>query len=286
MPDSSLIPFRKVHGLGNDFVLIDAIERPGLADLPWGGLARAFCDRHTGVGADGVLVLTAAEGADAAMRIVNSDGSDGGMCGNGVRCVARHLYERHGARGEVSVRVGERHVRIGIDAPGGAFRAATVNMGLPRVSTEVPEDVLLAADRASPGWRDSCGFDRMLGLVEMPNPHVVLACREAERVPLSEVGPAIERHEAFPGRTNVQFAQVVNPGHARVRTWERGSGATLACGTGACAVVVACATAGLLGRDATVTLAGGDLRVRWEDSHAVQMTGPAEHVFDGVWTPR
>lgn len=297
MAAANSIPFSKYHGLGNDFVVIDAVAQPRLADVAWERLAARVCHRHTGIGADGVLVLSRADTPDVAMRIVNADGSDGGMCGNGVRCIARHMVERHGHDGQaVRVRVGSRLVVVRCEMKGGVFAAACVDLGPPSqregaggwaeattfTAEPIQPSLLTACDAASPGWRDHCGLDAAMVQVGIPNPHAVMFCHDVARVPLREVGPVIERHEAFPGRTNVQFVQVLGDDRVRVRTWERGAGATLACGTGACAVAVAGAAMGRVKREVVVELPGGELRIRWDAAtNHVFMTGPADRVFDG-----
>ena len=251
MPQGRVIPFTKVHGLGNDFVLIDAIADQTLVDVEYASLAPLWCDRHHGVGADGVLVLCAATvpGAAARMRIINSDGGEAEMCGNGVRCVARYVLERHpnvalGSAGTFRVQVGRPsafrtlNVRVESDAAG-KFTSAEVDMGPPRLT---PGDVPVIAKSGPvldlvldlpghPACRAAC--------VSMGNPHARIFVGDVCWVDLQGLGPVIEHHRAFPQRTNVQFVDVVSRTHARVRTWERGAGPTLACGTGACAVLVA-----------------------------------------------
>lgn len=283
------IAFSKYHGLGNDFVLIDALARPELGSLAWASLAPPLCDRHFGIGGDGLLVISPSSLADVRMSIFNADGSDGGMCGNGIRCVARHMLERRAWKREsLRVQVGAATLGVTITARDGRFIAATVDMGEPAhaepdVSEILPDDLVSACERAAPSWRESCGLVAPTFVrVAMPNPHAVIFCRDVAKVPVEAVGPVIESHRTFPNRANVQFVQVVNRGLAKVRTWERGAGATLACGTGACAAVVAGVLVDRLDRDAIVSLPGGDLAIRWErETCHVLMSGPAAHVFDG-----
>ncbi|CAG0950100.1 diaminopimelate epimerase [Phycisphaerales bacterium] len=281
------IPFFKYHGLGNDFILLDSLAHPQLANLPWPSLARRLCDRHSGIGADGLLLLAPTPAADLRMSIFNPDGSDGGMCGNGIRCAARHVIERHARSAQpLHVQVANSSLRVTAVSQPGAFHA-TVEMGEPThgppdVSEALPADLAAACERAAPSWAASCGLTPAFIRVSMPNPHAVLYCCDVARVPIALVGPPIESHPIFPNRTNVQFVQVLDRGHARVRTWERGAGATLACGTGACAVLVAGVLTDRLAREATIHLPGGDLLVRWDQAtNHVLMTGPAEYVFDG-----
>jgi diaminopimelate epimerase len=289
------IPFTKVHGLGNDFVLIDALADPTLAGLDFAPLTQAWCDRHRGIGADGVLLLCAPSTADGAprMRIFNSDGAEAEMCGNGVRCVARVIAERHARflTGDVlHVQVGKDaaatlEIRAHRDAAGG-FVAAEVDMGEPRtVARDIPVDEHAVVSNSPTTVALALPNRRLLhaACVSMGNPHAVIFVDRVEDAAPHDVGPLVERHHAFPQRTNVQFVEVASPAHIRVRTWERGAGPTLACGTGACAAVVAGVQAGKLERSVTVSLPGGDLRVRWDEaSNHVWMTGPAEVVFNGA----
>lgn len=278
-------------------MLIDALARPDLAELPWGVWASSLCARHTGIGADGLLIVSHAPDADAAMRVVNADGSDGGMCGNGVRCVARHLVERHSRTPDsIRVRVGERVLPISCANIKEDF-SARVRMGRPSRSAEgdaaakiapetMPADLLGACDTAAPGWLEASGAQAEFVRVHMPNPHAVVFCRSVEAVPVVSVGPVIESHGLFPDRTNVQFVEVQGRSRTRIRTWERGAGATRACGTGACAAVAAGVATGRLDRAVDVELPSGRLRIEWEDDPGeMAMTGPAARVFDGVVQP-
>jgi len=281
------VPFSKYHGLGNDFILIDGVADPELAGLPFATRAPVWCRRHTGVGADGVLVIDGDAGdAHVRMRIVNADGSDGGMCGNGVRCVARHAAERHGwSEPTLRVRVGGATLGIEIvRTSGGGFESAIVDMGEARLTPgEIP--VRVEGDRTTDialpeGFRIPPGVERTMTCVNVGNPHAVVFCTDVDRVDISEFGAWLEREELFPERTNVQIAQVITPSRLRVRTWERGAGATMACGTGACAAAVAGAITRRCAANVDVALPGGVLGVRVE-GRRVFMTGPAVHVFDG-----
>lgn len=308
---SAMLDFLKYHGLGNDFILIDRLDA---RDAPpaWRVLAPAWCDRRTGIGADGVLVLDADAEVDARLSIYNSDGSDGGMCGNGIRCVARHLFERRQRRvGTLRIRTGRGVVTVEPRTEGGRFTSATVDMGEPILDAdripvladraamgghETPWDGLLRlplpreiAD-AWKGWSGGgdeagdhgAGLESVIRCVSMGNPHAVLFCARPELVPLESAGPMLETHALFPARTNVHFVCIESANSATMRTWERGAGSTLACGTGACAVLVAGAIEGKLQRNATIRVPGGELQVRWEQrpGHVV-MTGPATEVYRG-----
>ncbi len=292
-PSLTTIPCTKMHGIGNDFVVLDAVATPALATLPdLPGLARRMCDRHSAVGADGLIVVMRATGTDGrfGMRIINSDGSDGGMCGNGARCIAKLLVDMNHAipddAGRVCVRLGGRDLDIVVRlGPNGTVQESTIDMGEPVLGLDqIP--VRAAALQPIDGRPHEHRLgDRAFTFVNMGNPHAV--CFEP-RLPdadqLQREGQSIETHDAFPERTNVQFARVVSSQAVQVRTWERGAGATRGCGSGACAVVVAGVLTGRLERDATVAMPGGDLRIRWDAStNRVLMTGPAEKCFTGEW---
>lgn len=288
------IDFVKVHGLGNDLILVDAVDRPEvLAFSGWSTLASAWCARPTGIGADGVLLLGPGRaGADYTLRVINADGSEAGMCGNGLRCVARHLAEARGAGEEWrTVRTSSTLVRArAIRSPEG-FDTATVELGVP--STRPDQVPVLAPDalrvelpsdvrRAWADWWSLAGADQAITCVSVGNPHAVVFVRQVDSVPLDLAGPVLERHPLFPEGTNVHFVEPRGPGGARVRSWERGAGITQACGSGACASVVAGVLRGVVARACDVELPGGMLRVHWDDETGrVSMTGAAVVVFRG-----
>ena len=278
--------FTKMHGLGNDYIYINGFDQP--VDDP-AELAVRVSDRHFGVGGDGLVLILPSEEADVRMRMFNADGSEGMMCGNAIRCVAKYAHQR-GLATMNPVRVetasGVKVIDKVID--GDLVTGATVDMGEPIL---VPADVPVAID----GQTDAPIVDLSSeGLAEMPapvamtcvsmgNPHVVVYCDDVDAVPLTEVGPVLETAAIFPDRINVHYVEVVGPGEVKMRTWERGSGITLACGTGASAVCVAGVLAGKSGRNVLVHLPGGDLEIEWrEENNRVYMTGPATEVFDGV----
>jgi diaminopimelate epimerase len=266
--------FVKMHGCGNDYVYVDGRQERVVDPA---ALARRVSDRHFGIGGDGLILVLPSEKADARMRMFNADGSEAEMCGNGVRCVAKYAHEAwlDGAGETVRVEVGRepgtRVLPIRVHARGGRVQAATVDMGAP---------VILAADAEialEPG-----GIAVRAVLVSMGNPHCVTFGEEPDERTVATIGPRIERHPAFPDRTNVELAHVVSPSEIRLRVWERGSGETLACGTGACATVVAAALTGRAARRATVRLLGGDLDIEWHEADGhVHMTGPCVEVFRG-----
>jgi len=284
-----VLRFTKMHGIGNDYVYVDLFHQK-VADPV--SLAIAVSNRHFGVGADGLILIGPSKAGDVSMRVFNADGSEAEMCGNGIRCVAKYAYEHQLARSEdvrIETPAGVRHVRVSVE--GGRVVRARVDMGEPRLlRKDIPMtgpageqcvDAVLQVPRSA-GLPEGAEF--VATCVSMGNPHCVIFVPDAAAIPLERLGPAIERHEAFPERTNVHFVQVLNKGEATMRTWERGSGVTLACGTGASAVCVAGALTGRTGRKLLAHLPGGDLELEFSaaDNH-VFMTGPAVEVFTGEW---
>ena len=261
------IPFRKMHGLGNDFIVFDARTRP-LAPTP--AEIRALADRHTGIGADTVVVIVPSQGeeADIAVRFINADGGEMSTCGNATRCIAILLFAE----------TGRDHVRIATGA--GILDAwkqgdqIAVDMGTPKLDwAQIP----LARETDTlhlPIGDDPVG-------VNMGNPHAVFFVTDAEVLDVAVLGSSIERDPLFPERTNVEFATILSSDRIRMRVWERGVGITQACGSGACATLVAAARRGLTGRKATLALDGGELTIEWRDDDHVIMTGPAATSFIG-----
>jgi diaminopimelate epimerase len=282
--------FTKMHGCGNDYVYLDGWRMALPADLA--GLARRLSDRHTGVGGDGLIAVTPSEVADARMLMFNADGSESEMCGNGIRCAAKLAYDHgHVRRPRMAIETGAGVLEVELRFSGERCSGAAVLMGRPRLApAEVP------VDHPGPGpllelTVAAAGRDHRLVAVGMGNPHAVCFVEDPERFPVHEVGTAIERHARFPRRTNVEFVRRLADQDGlpvlRQRTWERGSGETQACGTGACATVVAAILDRRIpGREALVRLNGGDLHVSWPaDDAPVRMSGPAVTVFDGEWSP-
>ena len=294
--------FVKMHGLGNDYLYVDAgrerVDEPGR-------LARMVSDRHTGVGSDGLILIGPATEPDAhvRMRIFNADGSEAQMCGNGIRCVARYAVERGLSRANpMRVQTGRGTLEVAWRGEGGF--EAMVRMGAPRlpcgevparvpgvpvthevIGWHLPDGFWQGLD-APAEWMRVCGLHGTLSLVSMGNPHAVFWCDDLAAVPLERVGPFIERHAWFPERINVHFAQRMAPDEIRMRTWERGSGLTLACGTGASAVGVAAVRQGLCTSPMRVHLPGGALGIAWAGGDAqVEMTGPAVFVAEGEFLP-
>lgn len=311
------IPFIKYHGLGNDFIIIDATARPDLASLPWSSLAPLWCDRHRGIGADGILLLTEDDQspapADLRMQIINSDGSLAQMCGNGIRCVAKYMIEhRSWPRGTLRILTGNGILDISAECSALAgsriVERVTVNMGMPRLAPrEIPvrspldrilnvplsqlaedQDRSLVAAISAELAPFTAPSSPTICAVSMGNPHAVLFVHDVARIPLESLGPRIEHRSAFPQRINVHFVEVTSRTTAIMRTWERGAGPTSACGTGACAVLAAGALTDRLDDQATLSVPGGDLLISWQRESTsrrtagVYKTGPATEVYRGT----
>ncbi len=257
--------FTKYQGLGNDFVFLDGGTAQGVTDPS--GLARRLCNRRTGIGADGLILLLPSSMADVRMRIINSDGSEAEMCGNASRCVPLHML-RKGLTTQPKIKLetlaGPIQTEV-LDAQKGLVR---VNMGRPRELVQ-HFNVPLAAHT----WTGT--------KVSMGNPHYVVVVDNAEQFPVAELGPLLETHPLFPQKTNVEFVQILDKNTVRMRVWERGVGITQACGTGACATAVACIANGLTAARVAVQLDGGTLTIEWPDQQEIFMTGPATAVFEG-----
>jgi diaminopimelate epimerase len=285
-----MIRFTKMHGIGNDYIYVDAFaQRLDGLDLP--ELARRMSDRHTGVGGDGlILVLPPQQSAraDVRMRMFNADGSEAEMCGNGVRCVCKLAHDRGlAATNPMRIQTGRGVLSLSyILDHAGMVDQVTVDMGEPILElARVPVDAAhLAASDGVFHEIESQGRSHRAVFVSMGNPHAIIFVGRIEDVKLECEGAALEHHRAFPHRMNVHFVQVHAPGEVTMKTWERGSGATLACGTGAAAVCVAGALAGRTQRDLLAHLPGGDLCLRWDEkTNHVFKTGPAVEVFTGDW---
>ena len=283
--------FVKMHGAANDYVYIDCFAEPAPADPA--GIAPRISDRHRGVGGDGLALVEPSDRAAARMRMFNADGSEAEMCGNAVRCVAHLLVDRgRRAAGTVTVETGRGVLALEVTRTGPRSSRVRVDMGAPilaaaEIPVAVPGDRIVdaacpALGPEQPWWR-ACGLDPRMTCVSMGNPHLVLFCRDVAAVPLAAIGPGLETHPIFPRRINVHVVEVLGPTHVRMRTWERGSGITMACGTGAAAVCVAGALSGRTGRTVAADLPGGRLDLEWSPSGHVFMTGPAEEVFTGTW---
>jgi diaminopimelate epimerase len=272
--------FTKMHGCGNDYVYVNLFEET-IADAP--ALAIKVSDRHFGVGSDGLITIGPSDKADFRMRIYNADGSEAEMCGNGIRCVAKYVYD-FGLTDKTGISVetlaGIKHLELSVED--GKVSKVCVNMGAPILSAEqIPCDFSMSPVVAQPlaaggqTWPVTC--------VSMGNPHcVVFTDTDVRTLDLEKIGPEFEHHSRFPKRINTEFVNVIDDTHLRMRVWERGSGETLACGTGTCATVVAAVLNGLTKDEVSVELLGGELFIRWDrETDQVYMTGPATVVFSG-----
>ena len=274
--------FTKMQGCGNDYIYVDCFRQPMPHDPP--ALSRAISDRHFGVGGDGLILICPSEKADARMRMYNADGSESEMCGNGIRCVAKFVYDRGLVRkSPLTIETGRGVLTLEVEVSGGTVRQVRVDMGEPILQAESIPTTLggtppleAALDLGDQTLRVTC--------VSMGNPHCVAFVDEITDGHVLGLGRRIERHAAFPRRVNAEFVRVNRPDDVTMRVWERGSGETLACGTGACAVVVAGHLTGRTQRRITVHLLGGDLQLDWSEvDNRVYMTGPAVEVFRGEW---
>jgi len=278
--------FTKMQGAGNDYVYVDCFREP-IPQQPE-TLARKISDRHFGVGSDGLILICPSQEADARMRMFNADGSESEMCGNGIRCVAKYVYE-HGLCPKETLRIetGAGVLTLKLEVADGRVERVRVDMGEPilqaaLIPTTLPGGLVVDADLR---LVDANGAARTLSVtcVSMGNPHCVTFVDELNDDWVLNVGPKIETDPHFPRRANAGFVQVLSRREIRMRVWERGSGETLACGTGACAVCVAGVLSGRTGRKILAHLPGGDLELHWADDGHVHITGPAVEVFSGEW---
>jgi len=272
--------FSKWQGCGNDFVLINCLQDK-VAD--YAAFAQEVCDRHYGVGADGILVVEPSVKADFRMRIFNTDGSEAEMCGNGIRCFARYLYDSHLTdKKEFTVETGAGVLVPRLIFEGDTVSGVRVDMGEPILEgDEIPVKGFGRRHVVNEKLTVN-GKDYAMTCVSMGNPHCVIYVDDAEGFPIHELGSSFEHHPAFPRKTNTEFVEVKDRGHVRMRVWERGAAVTLACGTGSCATAVAGVLTGRTDRSVEVQLDGGTLHVEWDEaSNHVFMTGPAELVFTG-----
>jgi diaminopimelate epimerase len=274
--------FVKMHGLGNDFVFIE--DKTG-QDKDYTALARAMCNRHTGIGADGLIVIVDSRVADVRMRIINSDGSEAEMCGNGIRCFAKYVYdsgiiEKKKFTVETPAGIMEPEITVGAD---NKAELITINMGRPSFNrSEIPMEGADARVLNEDLCVDSENW-KITSLL-MGVPHTVTYVDDVDSVDIEKIGPLFEKHEAFPKHTNINFAQQMDDRTVKVRTWERGAGATLACGTGSCSVAVASFLNGRTGREVDIQLPLGTLHIEYrEEDGNVYMTGPAAVSFTGTW---
>lgn len=279
--------FTKMQGAGNDYVYVDCFSQPGPADPA--GLAQRIADRHFGVGGDGLILILPSQVADARMRMFNADGSESEMCGNGIRCVAKYVYD-HGLARKPTLRIetGRGVLSLDLDVADGRVRSVRVDMGEPilaakEIPTTLPGNPGLAGSPVVDAELTVAGRQLRVTCVSMGNPHCVTFVDRLSDDWVLGVGPQVETDPHFPRRTNAEFVEVVSRSEVRMRVWERGSGETLACGTGASAVCVAGVLTGHTDRNVQIHLPGGDLDLHWAEDNHVYMTGPAVEVFSGEW---
>jgi len=262
--------FVKMHGLGNDFICLDHFLFPPAMDYP--EIARHLCHRQFGIGADGLIAILPSDIADARMRIFNPDGSEPEMCGNGIRCFARYVYDTgYIQKDSMTVETLAGILTINLEIENRQVKAVTVRMGEP-----ILDPKLILEEQI-----EICGRKLSFTSVSMGNPHCVIFVEDLGRLEFELLGPAIEKHSRFPQKTNVEFVRVDNLQELTMKVWERGAGSTLACGTGACASVVAAVLGGRVERKVLVHLPGGDLRIEWGRDNQIYMTGPSTYVFSG-----
>ncbi len=278
--------FTKMHGIGNDYVYVNCFEET--VEEP-ARMAQLISDRHFAVGSDGMILIKPSDVADFKMEMYNADGSLGAMCGNGIRCVGKYVYD-HGLTNmtTITVETGAGIKTLDLNVVNGRVSTATVDMGAP-VLTSNHLDLELGADAYgilthSQIWEDITvdGKTYKMISVSMGNPHAIIFVEDTETIDIEKIGPKFENHERFPDRTNTEFIQVISDTNLKMRVWERGSGETMACGTGACACLVAASLAGFVNQSADVRLLGGTLQIsiNKETGHVI-MTGPATEVFEG-----
>ena len=273
--------FTKMQGIGNDYIYVNCFEE--VVTEPE-RLAIVMSKPHFGCGADGLILIEPSDTADFGMRVFNSDGSEAGMCGNGIRCVGKYVYERGMTdKTELTIATKGGFKQISLQVENGKVSRVKVDMGTPELNpklipVDLPGEIVLRHRLQIMGqtWFITC--------VNMGNPHAVVFVRDPEVIDLNTIGSMIEHHPLFPRRTNVEFVRVIDRGILQMRVWERGAGETLACGTGACAALVAAVLAGHADRTVQMKLSGGNLQLHWDasDNHVYQ-TGPAAFVYDGEW---
>lgn len=275
--------FVKMHGAGNDFVVVDGAKEP-IPEEHLASVARHACDRHFGIGADGLILVLPSRAANFRMRVINADGSEAGMCGNGIRVFAKYAYDRKLHTDPVmTVETPSGIKTLKLDTTGGKVHTARVDMGEPGLMrSEIPmrgDNTRVVGEPLK-----VAGKKIEITCVSIGNPHCVTFVDNVAGYPVEKMGPEIENHPSFPQRTNVEFVEVVSPREIKMRVWERGVGETLACGSGSCASVVAGFLNERTTRKVTVHLRGGDLLIEWMGDNKLHMTGPAQEVFEGEVT--
>lgn len=273
-----MIKFTKMHGLGNDYVYVDAIHQKIDNESE---LARFVSDRHFGIGSDGLILICKSDIADFKMKMFNQDGSEAEMCGNGIRCVGKFVYDK-GLTNKTTLRIetlaGIKILKLNVD--NGKVDTVEVDMGEPTLSPEkIP---VLSKEKIAKNLKiKSCDKIFYFTCVSMGNPHTITVVENVERFDVKKYGENIEINKIFPNKTNVEFVEIIDKKHLKMRVWERGTGETLACGTGACATAVVCNLNDLTDKHVFIELLGGMLEIEWKNNNHVYMTGPAVTVFEG-----
>ena len=276
-----MLNFTKMTSLGNDYIYIDCTSGLKIKDIP--EVTKKLSDRHMGIGADGLILIDKSSypDCDFKMRIFNSDGSEAEMCGNGIRCVAKFIYDNKlSNKDKLSIETLAGIKQVKLIEKNGECDEAIVDMGEPIFQDKnIPYDVYEAFNKDLD--LDVLGEKMRFTVVSMGNPHAITFVEDVDKVDIEKYGPAIENNPIFPNRTNVEFVQIINKNNIKVRVWERGAGETLACGTGACAATVASGLNGYTDANVTVELPGGKLEVEWGKDNHIYMQGPATKVFEG-----
>jgi len=277
------IDFVKMHGLGNDFILIDCLSKPLGDSLFLSYLAKKLCDRNFGIGADGLILILPSSKTDLRMRIFNYDGSEAQMCGNGIRCFAKYAYENKlVSKNKFTVETLAGIIIPELTITNNKILGVKVNMGTPKLRRrEIPMNGKDTSTVVNETLKINSEQTFKITCVSMGNPHCITFVNDVQSISVDEIGPKIENHPLFPEKINVEFIQVLNKQEINFRVWERGVGETLACGTGACAALVAAVLNKKSERQAIIHLKGGDLDIEWIENGPVFMTGPAELVFKG-----
>lgn len=277
---ATTIKFTKMQGTGNDYIYVNTLSFPLQDPIK---AARKWSAYHTGIGADGLVLIGASEKADFSMRIFNADGSEAMMCGNASRCIGKYVYEKGLTDKEVITLETLSGIKIlKLHTGNGVVKDVTVDMGTPLLSN--PGQIATKTGGMLAETILADGKEYKGTFVCMGNPHFVIFVPDVMQIPLTEIGPKLEHHPLFPERCNIEFAQIREDGSIRMRVWERGSGITLACGTGACATAVAASVTGRTGRSSDIEMDGGTLHIEWTADNRILMTGPATTVFDGEIT--
>lgn len=277
--------FTKMHGCGNDYVYINGFEEKP-EEAAKSELVRRMSDRHFGIGSDGVIFINPSEEADFEMEMWNADGTRAEMCGNGIRCVAKYVYDHHMTdKTDISVISAGQIKYLKLQVRDGKAESVRVNMGRPVFTpSEIP--VVMPAGKKTVVDEPITvrGKEYRMTCVSMGNPHAVIFSEDVAGLKIEEIGPYFENHERFPNRINTEFVRVLDKNHVEMRVWERGTGETFACGTGSCAAAAACVLNGLTDKAVTVKLLGGDLFIEWDrEADLIYMTGPAATVYEGIW---